>query len=81
MVAAFPQDIFVFLSLPCAPEVYLRWWNFLEVYPSQAKAHLTDIRQVRGGLPSWTIAFKHFPARPPTMGPFQTFSPPRTHSC
>ena len=49
MVAAFPKDISVFLSLPYAPEVYLRCWNLLEDYPSQAKAYLTDIRQVRGG--------------------------------
>ena len=53
MVVAFPQDIFVFLSLLCAPEVYLRYWNFLEGYPSQAKAHLTDIRQVQGGENVW----------------------------
>ena len=49
MVAAFPLDISVFLSLLYAPEVYLRCWNLLEDYPSQAKAYLTDIRQVRGG--------------------------------
>ena len=49
MVAALSQDISVFLSLPYAPEVYFRCWNFLEDYPSQAKAHLTDICQVRGG--------------------------------
>ena len=49
MVAAFPLDISVFLSFPYAPEVYLRCWNLLEDYPSQAKAYLTDIRQVRGG--------------------------------
>ena len=49
MVAAFLQDIFVVLSLPYAPEIYLRYWNLLEDYPSQAKAYLTDIRQVRGG--------------------------------
>ena len=49
VVAAFSQDIFVVLSLPYAPEVYLRCWNLLEDYPSQAKAYLTDIRQVRRG--------------------------------
>ena len=49
MVAAFPQDISVFLSFPCAPEVYLRGWNFLEGYLSQGEVRLTDIRQVRGG--------------------------------
>ena len=49
MVAAFPQDIFVFLSLPYAPEVYLCCWNFLGDYPSQEQDHLIDIRQVQGG--------------------------------
>ena len=49
MVAAFPQDISVVLSLPYVPEVYLCCWNLLEDYPSQAKTYLTDIRQVRGG--------------------------------
>ena len=53
VVAAFPQDISVFLSLPYAPEIYRRCWNFLEGYPSQAKAHLTDIRQVREGENVW----------------------------
>ena len=48
-LTAFLQDISVFLSLPYAPEVYLRCWNFLESYPSQAEVHLTDICQVRGG--------------------------------
>ena len=42
MVVAFPQDISVFLSFPCALEVYLRCWNFLEGYPSQVEVHLTD---------------------------------------
>ena len=46
MVTVFPQDISMVLSLPYAPEVYLRYWNLLEDYPSQAKAYLTDIRQV-----------------------------------
>ena len=46
MVAVFPQDISMVLSLPHALEVYLRYWNLLEDYPSQAKAYLTDIRQV-----------------------------------
>ena len=49
MVVAFLQDISVILSLPYVPEVYLRCWNLLEDYPSQAKAYLTEIRQVRGG--------------------------------
>ena len=49
VVAAFPQDISVFLSILYALEAYLPYWNFLEDYPSQAKAHLTDIRQIRGG--------------------------------
>ena len=49
MVAAFPQDISMVLSLPYTPEVYLRCWNLLEDYTSQAKAYLTDIHQVRGG--------------------------------
>ena len=44
VVVVFPQDISVFLSLPCAPEIYLCCWNFLEGYPSQAEVHLTDIR-------------------------------------
>ena len=48
-VAAFPQDISVFLSLPCASEVYLYCWDFLEGYPSQGEVRLTDNRQVRGG--------------------------------
>ena len=34
VVAVFSQDIFIFLSLPCALEVYLRCWNFLEGCPS-----------------------------------------------
>ena len=53
MVAAFSQDIFVVLSLPYAPEVYLHCWNLLKDYPSQAKTYLTDIRQVRGGANVW----------------------------
>ena len=53
MVAVFSQDISVFLSFPCAPEVYFRCWNFLEGYPSQVEVHLTDIRQVRGGVNIW----------------------------
>ena len=48
MVAAFPLDISVFLSLPYAYEVYLHGWNFLKGYPSQDEVHFTDIRQVRG---------------------------------
>ena len=81
MVAAFPQDISVFLSFPYSSEVYLRRWNFLEGYISQGEVDLIDICQVQEVRPSRTIAFDHFPACPPTMGPFQTFSPPRTHSC
>ena len=49
MVAAFLQDIFVVSSLPYAPEIYLRYWHLLEDYLSQAKAYLTNIRQVREG--------------------------------
>ena len=49
VVTIFPLDISVFLSLPCASEVYLHGWNFLEGYPSQDEVHFTDIRQVRGG--------------------------------
>ena len=49
MVATFSLDISVFLSLPCASEVYLHGWNFLEGYPSQDEVHFSDIRQVRGG--------------------------------
>ena len=49
MVAAFPLDISMFLSLPCASKVYLQGWNFLEGYQSQDEIHFTDIRQVRGG--------------------------------
>ena len=70
MVAAFPQDISVFLSFPCSPEVYLRCWNFLEGYLSQVEVHLTDIRQVRGVWPSRTSVFQHFSIQPPTMGLF-----------
>ena len=81
MVVAFPQYISVFLSLPCASEVYLYCWDFLEGYPSQGEIRLTDNRQVRGGWFSRTSAFEHFYVRPPTMGPFQTFSSPRTCSC
>ena len=68
------------LSLPRTPKAYLRYWNLLEDYPSQANAYLTDIRQVRGGGPSRTIAFNFFLARPFTLGPFQLFAPPWTHS-
>ena len=71
----------MFLSLPCALEVYLYCWDFLEGYPSQGEVRLTDNRQVREGRPSQTSAFEHFSVRPPTMRPFQTLSPPRTYSC
>ena len=83
MVAAFPQDISVFLSFPYSPEVYIRCWNFLEGYLSQGEVHLTDVRQVqvRGVWPSRTSAFQHFSVQPPTMGPFPIFSPPRTRYC
>ena len=47
MVEAFPQDISVFLSFSCLPEIYLHYWNFLEGYISQGEVHLTDIRQVQ----------------------------------
>ena len=53
MVATFLQDISVFLSLPCAPEVYLYCWDFLKGYPSQGEVRLTDNRQVRGGENVW----------------------------
>ena len=58
------------LSLLCAPEVYPRYWNLLEDYPSQANAYLTNIRQVREGGPSRTIAFNSFLTRSFTLGPF-----------
>ena len=48
VVAAFPQDISAFLSLPCSSETYLRRWNLLEGYISQGEVDLTDICQVRG---------------------------------
>ena len=56
VVVAFPK-IFVSLSPPYAPKVYLRCWNLLEDYPSQVNAYLNDICQVRGGWPSRTTAF------------------------
>ena len=68
------------LSLPCAPEVYLRYWNLLEDYPSQANAYLIDIRQVRGGGHSRTTALDSFLTQSFALGPFQLFAPPRTHS-
>ena len=49
MVVVFPLDISVFLSLPCASELYPHCWNFLEGYPSQDEVHITDIREVREG--------------------------------
>ena len=78
MVAAFPQDISVFLSFPCSSEVYLRRWNFLKSYISQGEVDLTDICQVRGIRPSRANAFQHFSALPPIIGPFPILSPPRT---
>ena len=81
MVAAFPQDIFAFLSFPYSSDVYLRHWNFQEGYISQDEVDLTDICQVRGVRPSQTSAFQHFSALPPIMGPFPMLSPPRTRYC
>ena len=81
MVAAFPQDISVFLSFPYSSEVYLRRWNFLEGYISQGEVDLTDICQVQEVRPSRTIAFQHFSVLPPTMGPFPMLSPPRMRYC
>ena len=81
MVAAFPQDISAFLSLPYSFEVYLRRWNFLEGYISQGEIDLKDICQVRGVRPSRTSAFQHFYALPPIMGHFLMLSPPRTRYC
>ena len=78
--SSFPQDISVSLSLPCAPEVYLRCWNLLEDYPSQANAYLTDIRQVQGGEPSQTTTLDSFLTRSFTLGTLQSFAPPRMHS-
>ena len=49
MVAAFSLDIFVFLSLSCTFEVYLRRWSFLEGGLEQDEAHFIDICQIRGG--------------------------------
>ena len=80
MVAAFPLDISMFLSLPYAPEVYLHYWNLLEDYPGQANAYLTDIRQIRGGWPSRTTAFYSFLIRPFALGLFKSFAPYRTRS-
>ena len=59
VVATFPLDISVFLSLPYASEVYLHGWNFLKGYPSQDEVHFIDIRQVRRGWLSRTSAFEH----------------------
>ena len=81
MVAAFPLDISVFLSLLCRLEVYLHRWNLLEVYISQDEVDLSDICQVQGIRPSWTNAFQHFFALPPIMGLFPMLSPPRTRYC
>ena len=81
MVAAFPLDISVFLSLPCISEVYLHRWNFLEGYISQDEVDLTDICQVRGIRTFRTSAFQHFSALPPIMGLFPMLSPFRTRYC
>ena len=81
MVAAFPLDIFVFLSLLCISEVYLHRWNLLEGYVSQDEVDLSDICRVRGIQPSRTNAFQHFSALPPIMGFFPMLSPPRTRYC
>ena len=45
MVAAFSLDISAFLSLPCAFEVYLRRWSFLE--GGTGKTKLTLLTYVR----------------------------------
>ena len=81
MVAAFPLDISVFLSLLCISEVYLHRWNLLEGYVSQDEVDLSDICQVRGIRPSRTNAFQHFFALPPIMGLFPMLSPPRMRYC
>ena len=81
VVAAFPLDISVFLSLLYTSEVYLHCWNFLEGYPSQNEVHFTDIRQVWGGWLSRSSGFEHFSICSPTMGLSQTFPPPRMYSC
>ena len=81
MIAAFPQDISAFLSFPYSSEVYLCRWNFLEGYISQGEVDLTDICQVRGVQPSWTITFQHLSTLTPTMGPFPMLSPHRTCYC
>ena len=49
VVAAFSLDIFVFLSIPCTFEVYLRRWNILEGGLGQDEARSTDMCQIRGG--------------------------------
>ena len=81
MVAAFPLDISVFLSLLCRLEVYLHRWNLLEGYISQDEVDLSDICQVRGIRPSRASAFQHFFALPPIMGLFPMLSPPWMRYC
>ena len=61
------------------PEVYPHYWSLLEDYPSHPDAHSTDISPVRGGCPPWTLALHFFLMRLSTLGPPQSFAPPRTH--
>ena len=49
VVAAFPLDIFAFLSSPYVLEVYRHRWRFLEGHLSHLGTRLTDIRPVREG--------------------------------
>ena len=49
VVAAFPLDIFVFLSSPYVSEVYPHHWKFLEGHLSHPGTCLTDIRPIREG--------------------------------
>ena len=48
VVAAFPLDIFVFLSSSYMPEVYPHRWSLLEGYLSHLGVCLTDVRPVQG---------------------------------
>ena len=49
VVAAFPLDIYVFLSSPYVSEVYPYCWNLLEGYLSHSGACSTNICPVQGG--------------------------------
>ena len=49
VVAAFPLDIFVFLSSPYMLEVYPHRWSLLKGYLGHPGAGLTDIHPVREG--------------------------------